>query len=230
MAISLGFYKKIFNWVTEEESERTLFKPFQIDGNPYKSRVFLVNLNPNPVLKVEENSVRIFADALVDNELLHDLYRLELSQASREFKGSMQFAAWMKKQFGENIVLTSVNAYQTDEPKELKAIKKTDPANYQRGFDIFKAVMNEFQPEVVILQGTAALEQFKVLYNKQLVIYNSSISLKVQELENIGVFAELHYENGKTAKIMACRSMGYFGKEGASFEIFKKRLKEIVNE
>ncbi|MEK4228055.1 RNA 2'-phosphotransferase [Solibacillus sp. FSL H8-0538] len=229
MTVSLGFYKIIYNWVTEEGTERALFKPFQINGNPYKSRVFLVGMNPNPVLIVEENSTGIFADALVDMELLHDLYRPQLAQAPREFKGSMQFAAWMKEQFGEDIVLTSVNAYQTNVAKELKVIKNTDPTNYERGMDIFKEVVDEFQPEIIILQGTAALEQFKSLYYETLIVDDSSIPLKVQELENVGVFAEMYYSNGNNVKILAVRSMAYFGKDGTSFEKFKKNLSELLN-
>ena len=227
MTVSTGFYKKIYSWVTREGTEQVLFRPFQSNGNPYKSRVFLVGATMSPLLKVEENSVKLFADALVNEDLLEDLYHAELLAASREYKGSVQFAKWLHEQYGEQVVFTSVNAYQTNDVKELKHLKKEDPTQYDRGIEIFKEVLTEFQPEIIILQGATAVEQFKSLYEEHLVAYNPAVT-KIQDLENEGAFAEMFYTNGEMVKIFATRSMSYFGKNGETFENFKGELGQIL--
>lgn len=229
MTVSLGFYKKIKQWIIAEGTDQVLFRPFQTNGNPYKSRVFLVSAYATPVLKVEENSEQVFIDALVNADLLEELYSPQFAKASREVKGSRQFAAWMNEAHGENIVSTSINTYQINDAKELKAVKKEDPVNYQRGIDIFTEVVNEFQPDVIILQGSAAVEQFKALYTEHLVVFHPEMT-KVQELENAGPFAEIYYKNGRVVKIFATRSMSYFGKDGSAFGAFKEKLQEVLGD
>lgn len=229
MTVSLGFFKKIKQWILAEGTDQVLFRPFQTNGNPYKSSVFLVSAHATPLLKVEENSEQVFIDALVNADLLEELYSAQFAKASREVKGSRQFANWMNESYGENIVCTSINTYQINDAKELKVLKKEDLVNYQRGIDIFTEVVDEFQPDVIILQGAAAVEQFKALYAEHLFVYHPEVT-KVQDLENTGSFAEMYYKDGKVVKIFATRSMAYFGKDGSAFGAFKGKLQEVLGD
>lgn len=222
MPISVGFYKKIYQWLIDETKTGVAFRPFITNGNPYKSRIFLVSSNATPLFNVEVNSVEIFAEALVNRALLKDIYHHELVATSREFKGALQFEQWLE-QYNEPVILTALNAYQLENTADAKRAKKEDAANFERGQEIFKEVLEEFQPEIIVLQGTTTLNQFKSMYAENLVIYNPTLT-KVQLLETEGPFAELHYVTGKKALIFATRSMSYFGKDGSSFEQFKEKL------
>lgn len=195
MPISVGFYKKIHQWLMDENEENVKFRPFLTKQNPYKSRIFLVSSNAVPYFHVEDASEKIFAEALINRSLLEEMYCKELQDAPREFHGSLQFETWLAAQ-GESLVYTSLNTYQLDSPEESKLIKKTDANNYARGEQLFHEVLEEFQPEVIILQGTTAFQQFKKQFSENLVIYNPSVT-KVQLLEEAGPFAEMHFANGK---------------------------------
>ena len=227
MPISVGFYKKINQWLLNEEGTRVVFRPFLTKGNPYKSRIFLISSNAVPFFKVEDKSEQIYAESLVNRELFAELYRSELLGAPREFKGSLQFEQWLEQQHGEALVYTSLNTYQLETTEDAKIAKKEDAVNFERGQAIFKEVLEEFQPEVLVLQGTAAFNQFKSLYTENLVICNPAIT-KVQLLEEAGPFAEMHYANGKKVVVFVTRSMGSFGNDGTKFERFKENLVKLL--
>lgn len=227
VTVSTGFYEKIYNWIMDEEKNEVLYRPFIIDGNPYKSRLFLVGSNAIPFFKVVQGKEKSFANALVNQDLLEDLYDREIHDAPREFKGSLHFAKWLQKEYNETAVYTSLNAYQVESADELKEVKKEHPQIFARGQVIFDEVLKEFQPEIIVLQGTAALNQFKAMYAQRLVIYDSTIT-KVQHLEGQGPFAEMLDQNGKKVYIFATRSMSYFGKDGSKFENFKSKIHEFL--
>ncbi|MEK4630214.1 MULTISPECIES: RNA 2'-phosphotransferase [unclassified Solibacillus] len=226
MPISTGFYKKIYQWMMNEEKNEAVFRPFISNGNPYKSRVFLVSSNALPLFKVQENKEQLFAEALIDRALFMQLYDDEVMTASREFKGSLQFEQWLL-QHNEALIMTSLNAYQLANAEEVKRVKKEDTVNFTRGHKVFHEVLMEFQPEIIILQGKVAFTQFKTVYAEKLTIYNPSIT-KVPVLEEEGPFAELQYDNGKKAHVFVARSMSYFGKDGTTFERLKRKIMGIL--
>lgn len=204
-----------------------MYRPFQMDGNPYKANVFLVNVAANPVLEMEPDYTKLVADGLVDEDVLQDLFAEKLAGATREYKGSVQFASWLYKLAGEQAVLTSLNAYEVDDLKDLKQVKKQQPAHYARGEQIFDEVLAEFAPKIIILQGKQAVEQFQQRFAEQLTIKNTKHT-KIQDLEEAGLFATMQKDDGSIIEVFATRSMGYFGKDGASFEKFKKNLKKSL--
>ena len=226
MPISNGFYKKIYPWLMDQDEKQVKFRPFITNGNPYKSRVFLVSSNAVPCLKVEEASEKIFIEALVNRSLLQDLYQQELHSAPREFQGSLQFEKWLEAQ-GHSLIYTALNTYQLDALDDAKIAKKEDARNFERGEAIFKEVLEEFQPDFLILQGATAFNQFQKLFAQQLKIYNPEIT-KVQLLEETGPFAEMTLANGKKLVIFVTRSMSYFGATGEKFEKFKANLLEML--
>ena len=226
MPISVGFYKKVYQWLMDTNEESVKFRPFLTKENPYKSRIFLVSSNATPYFHVEDNSEKIFAEALVNRSLLEELYFSELQAAPREFQGSLQFESWLEAQ-GQSLLYTSLNAYQLDSQDEAKLVKQTDAENYARGEQIFHEVLDEFQPEILILQGANAFNQFKKQFAENLVMYHPSIT-KVQQLEEAGPFAEMHFANGKKMLVFVVRSMSYFGQDGAKFEKFKEYLLKVL--
>ena len=224
MSISPGFYKKIYQWLMNEANTTVAFRPFLTNGNPYKSRVFLVGANATPSFQVGENEASIFAESLVDRELFMQLFHEQYVTAPREFKGSIYFNQWLEQR-GESAIYTTLNTYQLEHASDAKSAEKEDATNFVRGQQIFDEVLQEFQPEIIILQGTQAFHQFKAIYDESLVIYNPTIT-KIPLLEEEGPFAEMQYATGKKAYVFITRSMSYFGKDGNRFERFKENLIE----
>lgn len=227
MTISIGFYKKISKWLTAEETNDVLFNPLQLNGNPYKATVFLVNSASTPILHSSQDNLLLFANALVDRKLLKKNYAEQVRVANREYKGSVKFANWLQETHQQTSVLTSLNAYQVSEAKQLDEVKKQDPINYVRGMEIFDEVLQEFQPSILILQGKATVDQFLARYSNDLLIQHNGVT-KIQDLEDFGPIASRKNADGSVTEIFATRSMAYFGKDDASFEKFKKHLKKSL--
>lgn len=226
MAVSTGFYKKIKAWVTEGDA-RLAFRPFQVDGNPYKSAIFVVGAFAAPKIDSNTTDEGVYIDALVNGLLFDEMYGYEMKQKSREYLGTTYFMEWLAQQVNEQAVATYVNTLQVQNAQELKQAQKESPALYKRGQAIFQEVLEEFQPQWMILHGTEAVQQFRASFAEQLTDHYSQIS-KVQELEELGIFAELSYKNGNTVKVLACRSMSYYGKEGKAFQAFKEQLQKTI--
>ncbi len=228
MAVSAGFLKKIERWIIDEHSGEILYLPFQTLGNPYKARVILVGANPEPLLEVDASDSQILSETLVDSALFSDLFQDEIAEASREYKGSLHFASWVNENLREQVVLSSLNGLNL-ENENLKQLKKGKDPLYLRGFEIFKEVINEFEPEFLVIQGSAAYKLFLEQYKEQLIdIEVDNISASVQTLENSGVIAKLPLKNGRNVNILVCRSMGAFGKEGKTFGEFKEKLTQLL--
>lgn len=228
MAVSLGFYKKICQWIIDENSGEIAFRPFQVDGNPYKSNVFIVGVSPEQITKSDTFDIKIYVDSLVKNNLFEDTNEL-YKYGSREYKGMLNFVNWMKEQYTENVVITNVNSYLAESTQELKRMKRANDPLYIKGLLLFEEVVNEFVPNIIIIQGSKAFNDFLESFGHLLINKLSSIETdSVQQLEQQGVIAELPLLNGKNAKILVCRSMMYFGKEGASFGQFKETLENLL--
>ena len=110
----------------------------------------------------------------------------------------------------------------------LKEFKKTIPQDYEKGFQVFREVLEEFQPEIVILHGADALKQFRHQFEDCLIDYYAHIE-KVQELEEVGAFAEIHFNEERKVKILACRNLSMYGKSGEKFADFKKHVRQQLS-
>lgn len=227
MTVSAGFYKKIYDWVIDEKSGKVAFQPFQVDGNPYKSKVILVRATPESLPQEDLKDVKLYVDSLVDAKLFKELNSHQIKTVSREYKGCINFVTWMKEHYSENVVLANVNSL-VESTQHLKQIKKKNDALYKKGIKIFEEVLNEFKPEIIILQGSTVLKQFREQFENQLIFHNDSFE-KVQQLEQMGVFAEFPLQNGQRVKILGCRSMTYFGKDGVNFGEFKFTLDQLLS-
>ncbi len=228
MAVSTGFLKKIQRWTVDEQSGEILFLPFQTQGNPYKARVLLVGAYPEPVLQVNLADLQILAETLMETNLFSDLYRDEIEEVSREYKGSLNFAAWLKENLHEQVVLSSINCLNL-ETAELKQLKKDKDPLIWRGYEVFKEVMNEFNPDILIIQGSAAFKSFMEQFKDQLIDFEAAdMAMSVQTLEQKGTIAKLSLNNGRNVNILVSRSMGAFGKEGKTFGELKRNLSQLL--
>ncbi|KYG89176.1 hypothetical protein A0U40_12595 [[Bacillus] sp. KCTC 13219] len=225
MGVSAGFYKKIQAWVTDDDAQLA-FRPFQVDGNPYKSRMLLVGAVATPKIESNTTSEAVYIDALVNGQLFDEIYGHEMKHQSREYLGMMHFIGWVRQTFNNQVVATYINTLQVKDVQELKLVRKETPNLYKRGQVIFQEVVEEFQPEFIVLHGTEAVQQFRMNFAEQLTDYYSQVN-KVQQLEEYGVFGELHCKNGHIIKVLACRSMSYYGKEGKVFQQFKDKIKSL---
>ena len=222
MGISIGFHRKVNDWILSQEQE-VVFRPFLVDGNPYKSRVFVVGAFPQPNLNIQPDEQQQYIESLVDVTLFDSLYG-DLLQ-SRENKGVATFTQWLKEACGEVVVNTNVTTLMADSVKQLKEFKKTILQDYEKGFQVFREVLEEFQPEIVILHGADALKQFRHQFEDCLIDYYAHIE-KVQELEEVGAFAEIHFHEERKVKILACRNLSMYGKSGEKFAHFKKNVRQ----
>lgn len=224
MGVSIGFNRKINEWMLSEEG-RVAFRPFLVDGNPYKSRIFVAGAFPHPIIEVDEDEHEEYIEALVDGELWEAFYGEKM--VSKEHKGTVAFIQWLKDTCGETAVYGNVTACMADSAKQLKEYSKTSPEDYEKGFRVFQETVEEFQPEFLILHGTDAVKQFRKYFGNALLDQHTQIE-KVQDLEETGVFAEWNLSSGKKVRVIACRNLRYYGKMGLAFELFKKRLQTIL--
>ena len=222
MGISIGFHRKVNDWILSQEQE-VVFRPFLVDGNPYKSRVFVVGAFPQPNLNIQPDEQQQYIESVVDVALFDSVYGEKMQ--SRENKGVTAFAQWLKETCGEAVVNTNVMTLMADSVKQLKEFKKTIPQDYEKGFQVFREVLEEFQPEIVILHGADALKQFRHQFEDCLIDYYAHIE-KVQELEEVGAFAEIHFHEERKVKILACRNLSMYGKTGEKFAHFKKNVRQ----
>ena len=224
MGVSIGFHRKINDWILSKEQE-VAFLPFVVDGNPYKSRIFVVGAFPQPKCEINRFEQSQYIESLVDVALFEDLYGEFLQ--SRENKGVATFTQWLKEACGEVVVNTNVTTLMADSAKQLKEFKKTTPQDYERGFQVFREVLEEFQPEILILHGADAVKQFRNQFEDCLIDYYAHVE-KVQELEEVGAFAEIHFHEERKVKILACRNLSMYGKSGEKFADFKKHVLDLL--
>ncbi|RUL50322.1 hypothetical protein [Lysinibacillus antri] len=225
MTVSTGFFKKIQQWIVDENSGEIAYQPFQVNGNPYKSNVFLLGAIPEPYLQITIEDLKLYADALVNTEVFQEFFH---ENTSREYKGCLNFMAWMKGQLQETVVYTNVNCLYMESTKKYNELKKQKDPSFIKGSEIFQEVLNEFTPKVLIVQGTTAWKYFLEEYEDQLIDYNGK-GYSAQQLETNGVVGRLPLANGENVNILVCRSMSYFGKTGTSFGDFKQTLDELLS-
>lgn len=228
MSVSVGFLKKINEWVVEKELNKLVYLPFQVNGNPYKCKVFLVGAKPEPFIQMDIDELSLIADALVDEQLFQliiDEYKLE---ATREYKGSLNFSKWMKEQWNETVLLSSVNCLIFNNEKQLKLLKKRKDPMYIHGFELFEMMVSEFEPEILIIQGSATLKLFQDNFGDKLLdVSKDAFTKSIAELEG-EIYGKFPLENGKIVNVIVTKSMSYFGENGKSFVKLKQHLQQLL--
>ena len=223
MGVSNGFKRKITEWMLSEEG-RVAFRPFLVDGNPYKARIFVVGSFPHPFIQVNDDEHEEYIESLLDAELWEAFYGEQMQ--SRENKGTDAFIQWLKETCGETAVHVNVSALMAGSSKEYKAYSKASFTDYEKGFRVFQETVEEFQPELLILHGSDAVKHFRKRFGD--ILPGFPQTEKVQDLEETGVLAQWPLADGKEVKVIACRNLSYYGKKGEAFGVLKERVKEIL--
>ncbi|KGR79270.1 hypothetical protein [Ureibacillus manganicus] len=228
MAVSAGFYKKIEQWVLNPQLDEISFQPFQTNGNPYRSNVFLIGETPEPYLQIDADDLDLYAQSLVDREVFQELFYEELKSASREYRGCIHFMDWMKENYNEVVVFSYLNCLHVEDPNYYKELKMRQDPLYAKGMEILPELLDEFAPKMVIVQGAANWKQFIERFEEQLIDV-TDIKQSVQQLESKGVLAKLPLTSGESVSVLACRSMGNFGKTGSTFGELKQIINQLLN-
>lgn len=222
--ISVGFFKHVHKWLTNESTSEILYRPFETNKNPYKANVFIVGSHPTPTLNLEITDLQQYANALVNRNTFYELFPDYLKTTSRDVKGALRLAEVLEEN-GLNSVISYVNALAAKNVTELKKSKKENEVQYNRGTEIFKEVLNEIKPPVIVLHGNYALDQFRVSLKDYFVEFGHA-NRSLAELEDEGVFGKIVYEDGTASHVYAVKSLATFKKDN---EKFTHLIKEIVN-
>ena len=224
MDVSRGFAAKIENWVGSD----FLYKPFECNSNPYKARFLIVNSNATPYMPIDEEILPFFVNALVDEELLQEIFYDVMDPLPKEYKGAKKLANWLLENANEQAVITYINAFMTEDTAQLKAVQKNQHEQFLRGQQIFKEVLEEFSKiEVVLLHGVYAVEQFKKQFEAQLTLTNPTVT-SIKQLEEAGHYATLTINN-REVDVYACRSLSSFTKNSVAFEMLRHHLQSALN-
>ena len=225
MAISVGFYKYVSKWVTDEQTEKVMYRPFEADENPYKASVFIVGSHPTPLLELPDDCTQTYANALVKRDEFHQLFPDYLVSTSRDVKGAIRFSNTLKQR-GIVSTISYVNALTAMNLTQLKKQKKENAEQFKRGVEIFKEVVEEFKPPVILLHGNYALEQFRQNFEGYFIEFGHSLR-SVSELSEAGVFGKIIHDDGKETLLFACKSLSYFKENDESF---LQLIDQLINE
>lgn len=226
MVVSPGFERKIRNWLFNKTQRQLQLRPFLTEGNPYRSKCFVVGLFPQKRLPLNEAMLGRHIASLMHRELFTYLYGDAIE--SREKKGMDRFFTWYYEQFGYYPIWSFLNPIEFDDEVHYKVFRKLEPELFQEGHAVFLEVLEEFQPEHVILYGNKVLKEFRSQFSEALIDLRSNI-VKCTELSELGAFAEMYYDNGKVVKIYAVPSMSLFTPEHKQFQQVLLELKDNLS-
>lgn len=225
MAISIGFFKYVQRWIADSKRPEIVYRPFEAGDNPYRASVYIVCAHPSPTLSLHAKYARRYADALVDQNSLLELFPNYMKSTSRDVKGAYSFAQDLRY-YGISSVITYVNALTANNANDLKQMKKDNAAQYNRGFEIFKEVIAELKPPVLLLNGAFALEHFRSLYKNYFIEYGH-FARNLTELMDEGMFGKLVHDDGKETLVFATKSLSFYNSDD---EKYNKLLKQIAKE
>ena len=223
MVVSQGFYRKIKQWIYSEHYQGVRFRPFQVSGNPYKAKCFLVCAYPDTVLQVAEQDAFYYAEALLNRAVFDSLYGEQCD--SKETRGIAKFIEWYESIESSPIIVTYLNALQENGLTAFKLAKKASAQDFSKGERIFNEVLLEFLPDCIVLCGNEAVKMFRKQYRDIIIDYHPTIT-KAKDLEQFGPFAKLSLRTGRIVYVFACRHMSQYNDE--ALQSFKKELKNVI--
>ena len=224
MAISVGFYKHVNKWLVDQHSNELIFRPFETNMNPYKADVFIVGAHPTPVLNLSMEQSKLYANALVNRDEFMELFPDYFKSTSRDVKGAIRLTETLEK-YGISTVISYVNALTAKNLTDLKKQKKDNKEAFEYGTEIFKNVLDEIQPPIILLHGSYALEQFRQNLAGFFVEFGHN-TRKLEDLIDEGVFGKIMYKNGKESIVLVSKSLASFKENDEDFEGTIKELQK----
>jgi hypothetical protein len=223
MAISIGFFKHVLNWLTDAEAKELMYRPFETTSNPYKADVFIVGAHPTPIPTLQLSQLKEYANGLVNRADLYALFPEYLSYASREIKGAMKLVDALEEQ-GISAGLSYTNAVMTKNLTTLKQLKKENEHVYTRGKEIFREVIQEIEPSMLVLHGAHALGEFREAFENYFVEYGHK-DRKLDELDGSGAIGKIIHDNGKETIVFVTKSLATFKVEDEKNQRLIEQLK-----
>lgn len=227
MSISVGFYKYVYKWITDEQTGEPIYRPFETNVNPYMAKVFIVGSHPTPLLELEKEHVSFYANSLVDRDEYNRLFAGSLSK-SREYNGALRFSNVLESTYAVPSAISYINALTADSLIDLKNQKQENSALFYRGFEIFKEVLEELKPPIVLLHGSYALEQFRIMFEGYAIEFGST-NRKLKELEGEGKFGKIQHDDGSESILFACKSLAYFKENNEQYRNYMDQIVEELN-
>ena len=221
----------IFNNIYLGE-EYSYLRPYISKRNPYDSKVFLVGINPaTPITPIQLN-IDEYIGLLKNYEEFMEFYfksreSQNKSKISRTRMGINSLVNWIEQEFNTGVIETDIFTYPTKNVKELNNIDKNI---LNKSIEKFWEVLLEFQPDILILYGSLALNEFKKLViskNKEIKYYSEED--KIEYIEEKCPYAKLNIGT-KNVNIIACRHLMYYGNNGNSFKKLRENIKMIIEE
>lgn len=221
----------IFNDIYLGE-EYPYLRPYISKSNPYDSKVFLVGINPATAITPIQLNIGEYIGLLKNYEEFMEFYSKSResqnkSKISRTRMGINFLVNWIEQEFNTGVIETDIFTYPTKNIKELNNIDKNI---LNKSVEKFWEVLLEFQPDIVILYGSLALNEFKKLViakNKEIKYYSEED--KIEYIEEKCPYAKLNIGT-KNINIIACRHLMYYGNNGNSFKKLRENIKKIIEE
>ena len=207
-------------------------RPYISKRNPYDSKVFLVGINPATLITPMQLNIDEYIELLKNYEEFMEFYSKSResqnkSKISRTRMGINSLVNWIEQEFNTGVIETDIFTYPTRNIKELNNIDKNI---LNKSIEKFWEVLLEFQPKIVILYGSLALNEFKKLViskNKEIKYYSEED--KIEYIEEKCPYAKLNIGT-KNVNIIACRHLMYYGNNGNSFKKLRENIKMIIEE
>ena len=207
-------------------------RPYISKRNPYDSKVFLVGINPATLITPMQLNIDEYIGLLKNYEEFMEFYSKSResqnkSKISRTRMGINSLVNWIEQEFNTGVIETDIFTYPTKNVKESNNIDKNI---LNKSIEKFWQVLLEFQPDIVILYGSLALNEFKKLIiskNKEIKYYSEED--KIEYIEEKCPYAKLNIGT-KDVNIIACRHLMYYGNNGNSFKKLRENIKNIIEE
>ena len=221
----------IFNDIYLGE-EYPYLRPYISKRNPYDSKVFLVGINPATLITPMQLNIDEYIGLLKNYEEFMEFYSKSResqnkSKISRTRMGINSLVNWIEQEFNTGVIETDIFTYPTKNVKELNNIDKNI---LNKSIEKFWQVLLEFEPDIVILYGSLALNEFKKIVmskNKKIKYYSEED--KIEYIEEKCPYAKLNIGT-KDVNIIACRHLMYYGNNGNSFKKLRENIKKIIEE
>lgn len=221
----------IFNNIYLGE-EYSYLRPYISKRNPYDSKVFLVGINPATPITSKQLNIDEYIGLLKNYEKFMEFYSKSResqnkSKISRTRMGINSLVNWIEQEFNTGVIETDIFTYPTKNVKELNNIDKNI---LNKSIEKFWEVLLEFQPDIVIIYGSLALNEFKKLViskNKEIKYYSEED--KIEYIEEKCPYAKLNIGT-KNVNIIECRHLMYYGNNGNSFKKLRENIKMIIEE
>ena len=207
-------------------------RPYISKRNPYDSKVFLVGINPATHITPMQLNIDEYIGLLENYEEFMEFYSKSResqnkSKISRTRMGINSLVNWIEQEFNTGVIETDIFTYPTRNIKELNNIDKNI---LNKSIEKFWEVLLEFQPDIVILYGSLALNEFKKLViskNREIKYYSEED--RIEYIEEKCPYAKLNIGT-KNVNIIACRHLMYYGNNGNSFKKLRENIKKIIEE